>query len=164
VPGCGQLATEDRGGARRGSHASSHEGPQSHRGCRGQLVDPRARGSTDRRGRRGILARTSDERGTTGRIKPADNKAGQPAKKEETSKGKAVSTKGKWNKKGKGKTPKGKDGATAQPEKKEASARKEEGRVASRRGQRHLTPLLTRRPRVGDYKVVVSRKRGQRRG
>jgi hypothetical protein len=64
-----------------------------------------------------------------------DNKAGQPAKKEETSKGKAASTKGKGKKKGKGKTPKGKDGATAQPEKKEASAWQEEGRVASQPGK-----------------------------
>jgi hypothetical protein len=66
---------------------------------------------------------------------PADNKAGQSAKKEETSKGKAASTKDKGKKKGKGKTPKGEDGATAQPEKKEASARKEEGRVASQPGK-----------------------------
>jgi hypothetical protein len=62
---------------------------------------------------------------------PVDNKAGQPAKKEETSKGKTTTTKGKEKKKGKGKTPKGEDGATTQPEKREASARKEEGRVAS---------------------------------
>ncbi len=64
-----------------------------------------------------------------------DNKVGQPAKKEGTSKGKAASTKGKGKKKDKGKTPKGEDGATAQPKKKKASARKEEGRVASQPGK-----------------------------
>jgi hypothetical protein len=66
---------------------------------------------------------------------PVDNKAGQRAKKEGTSKGKAASTKGKGKKKGKGKTPKGEDGATVQPEKKEASARKEEGHGASQPGK-----------------------------
>jgi hypothetical protein len=55
-----------------------------------------------------------------------NSKAGQSAKKEETRKNKVASIKGK--KKGKGKTPKGGDGATAQPEKKETSAREEEGR------------------------------------
>jgi hypothetical protein len=62
-----------------------------------------------------------------------NSKAGQPAKKEETRKNKAASIKGK--KKGKGKTPKGGDGATAQPEKKETSAWKEEGRVGGQAGE-----------------------------
>jgi hypothetical protein len=64
---------------------------------------------------------------------PVNSKAGKPAREEETRKNKVASIKGK--KKGKGKTPKGGDGATAQPEKKETSARKEEGRVESQPGK-----------------------------
>jgi hypothetical protein len=65
------------------------------------------------------------------------SEAGQPVKKGATRRNKAASSGGK--KKGNGKTPKGESGATAQPEKKEANARKEEGCVcganqASRRG------------------------------
>jgi hypothetical protein len=65
---------------------------------------------------------------------PVSNKVGQPARKEGTSKGKTASTKGKGKKKDKGKTPRGEDGATAQPEK-EASVQKEEGRVMSQPGK-----------------------------
>jgi hypothetical protein len=60
---------------------------------------------------------------------------GQPARREGTSKGKTASNKSKGKKKDKGKTPRGEGGATAQPEKKEASVRKEEGRVTSQPGK-----------------------------
>ncbi len=66
---------------------------------------------------------------------PASNKVSQPARREGTSKGKAASTKGKGKKKDKKKTPRGEDGATTQPEKKEAGVQKEEGRVASQPGK-----------------------------
>jgi hypothetical protein len=55
------------------------------------------------------------------------SEAGQPVKKGENRKNKVASIGGK--EKGNGKAPKGGNGATAQPENKEASARKEEGRV-----------------------------------
>jgi hypothetical protein len=67
--------------------------------------------------------------------KPTDSEAGQPAKKGETSKGKAASTKGKGKKKGKEKNSKGEGGATTRLEMKEASARKEDERVASQPGK-----------------------------
>ncbi len=70
-----------------------------------------------------------------GESNPASNKAGQPAKKEGTSKGKTASTRGKGKKKNKGKTPREEDGATAQSEKKEASVQKEEGHVTSQPGK-----------------------------
>jgi hypothetical protein len=66
---------------------------------------------------------------------PLGNKVGQPARKEGTSRIKAASTKGKGKKKDKGKTPRGEDGATAQPEKKEASVQKGEGCVMSQPGR-----------------------------
>ncbi len=55
---------------------------------------------------------------------PAGNKVSQPARKEGNSKGKG-------EKKDKKKTPRGEDGATTQPERKEAGGQKKEGRVAS---------------------------------
>jgi hypothetical protein len=55
------------------------------------------------------------------------SEAGQPVKKGATRRNKAASSGGKNE--GNGKTPKGESGATAQPEKKEANARKEEGCV-----------------------------------
>jgi hypothetical protein len=70
-----------------------------------------------------------------GESNPVSNKVGQPARKEGTSRSKAASTKGKGKKKSKEKTPRGEDGATAQPEKKEASVQKEEEHVMSQPGK-----------------------------
>jgi hypothetical protein len=63
----------------------------------------------------------------------AGSGADQPVKKGETQKNKAASIRGK--KKGKGKNPRGGNGAIAQPERKEASAQKDEGRVGSQSGK-----------------------------
>jgi hypothetical protein len=66
---------------------------------------------------------------------PASSKVSQPAGREEVSKGKAASSKGKGKKKDKKKTPRGGGGAATQPEEKEAGAQKEEGRVAGQSGK-----------------------------
>jgi hypothetical protein len=61
------------------------------------------------------------------------SEAGQPVKKGATRRDRSASSGGK--KKGNGKTPKGGNGANAQPEKKEANARKGEGRVGGQSGK-----------------------------
>ncbi len=61
------------------------------------------------------------------------SEAGQPVKKGATRRNKAASSGGK--KKGNGKTPKGGNGATAQPEKEEANVQKEGGRVGGQPGE-----------------------------
>ncbi len=66
---------------------------------------------------------------------PANSKVNQPVRREGVSKGKVASAKGKGKKKDKKKTPRGEGGATTQPEEKEASAQKEEGRVAGQPGK-----------------------------
>jgi hypothetical protein len=61
------------------------------------------------------------------------SEAGQPVKKGATRRNKAASSGG--TKKGNGKTPKGRNGAAAQPEKKEANAQKGGGRVGGQPGK-----------------------------
>jgi hypothetical protein len=62
-----------------------------------------------------------------------DNRASPPAEEERTQSHGAAPTKGK--KKGKGKKPRGENGTTAQPERKEISSQKEEGHVGGQSGR-----------------------------
>ncbi len=88
-------------------------------------MNPRARGSADRGGEREYFLKLLMREEALKESTTVNSKAGQPAKKEETWKAKVASIKGK--KKSKGKTPKGGDRATVQPEKKENSARRKRG-------------------------------------